>query len=177
MIRRPRRSLPAALVALVVLAACAFVAVSCVQYLIGERPWLTFDTAADAVRGIRWDGVPVLVAGGVVAVVGLVLLLAAVLPGKPIVLPLAPSDRDETSGATRRSVHGELRQTVASVDGVSSAKVKLRTKKLTARVRTSRTVTEGLADAVSSALETRLDQIAPAKRPRVRVRVKKTRSS
>jgi hypothetical protein len=175
-IRRSRRSLPASLVALVLLAACVVVAVSAIQFLVGERPLVGYTSLTDAIHRTNWDQWPVLLGGGVAVVLGLVLLYAAVVPGKAIVLPLAPTGENIDSGATRQSLRRTLRTAVSSVDGVDTTKLKQGRKKVTARVRTNRTNTEGIAEAVRSAVELRLDQIAPVIRPSVRVRLKSVRS-
>ena len=89
MIRRPRRSLPAALLALVLLAAAVLVALSCIQLLLHQNPLIPFDALAEYAANLRWND-PVSIAAGVVAaVLGLILLAAALLPGKPTVLPLS----------------------------------------------------------------------------------------
>jgi hypothetical protein len=174
-IRRPRRSTPSALVALVLLAACVFVAVVLIQRLVGERPWLSYETAASRVHGTAWQDLPVLIGGIAAVVIGLVLLVAAILPGRPTVLPLVSGAEHVDTGATRASLRNSLRGAAASVDGVASSKVKLGRKKVVARVRTNRTTTDGIADAVRAAVGTRLDEVSPLTRPRVRVRLSSPR--
>ncbi|WP_408629856.1 DUF6286 domain-containing protein [Amycolatopsis aidingensis] len=61
--------------------------------------------------------------------------------------------------------------------GVSGVRVRLRRGRLSAIVRTDRTVPTGLNESVRAALERRLDQIAPATCPRISVRVRARRSS
>ncbi|WP_020669299.1 DUF6286 domain-containing protein [Amycolatopsis nigrescens] len=177
MIRRPRRSAPAVLVALVLLAGCVLVATAAIQYLVGAPPVFGYDAVAGAIHDTSWNEPPVLIAGGVAVLAGLVLLALAVLPGRPVVLPLAGAGDRLDSGATRRSMRSSLHESVTAVDGVAGAKLKLRRKKVAVQVRTHRTTTDGMADAVRGALEQRLDQIAPVTRPRTRVRVVTTRSS
>jgi hypothetical protein len=159
-------------VALVVLAACVLVAVSAIQFLVGERPLFTYDSLAGAVHDTSWTELPVVLGGGAAVVIGLVLLYTALIPGKPTVVPLAGPD----SGAVRHSLRRTLRASAAEVDGVSSVKLKLRRKKAIARVRTNRTNTDGLADAVRDAVSQRLDRIGPVNRPAVRVRIASKRS-
>jgi hypothetical protein len=170
--RRPRRSVPAVLTALVLLAACVLVTVVAVQLIIGERPWISYDSAASALHGTRWTDVLPAVAGGVAALAGLVLVLAALLPGPPTVLPLAGRF---DSGAARGGYRSTLRAAAAAVDGVSDAAVKLGSRKLKVRVKTTRTRPDGLADTVRAAVGHRLDQIGPATRPAVSVRVRAPR--
>ncbi|OLR91836.1 DUF6286 domain-containing protein [Actinokineospora bangkokensis] len=172
--RHPRRSAPAALTALVVLAACVLVAVVAIQMLLGQAPWVRYETVAGALHGTRWTDLAPAIAGGAFAVVGLVLVLAAVLPGKPVVLPLQGTP---DSGASRHSYRSTLRIAAERVDGVAKAKVSLSRKRVTVRVRTHRISTEGMADAVRTAVEHRLDQIDPAVRPTVAVTAHAERSA
>ncbi|SFP78701.1 hypothetical protein SAMN05421810_103412 [Amycolatopsis arida] len=176
MIRRPRRAVPAALVAVAVLAGAVVVAVSAVQLMLDRPPLVDYDAVASALHGTHWNEWPVAVAGGVVGLLGLALVLAAVLPGRPVVLPLAtPEGVEADAGATRRGLRASLHDAVAAVDGVAAARVRLRPRKVAVRVRTNRARDEGLAEAVRDAVERRLDQIDFAVRPRPRVRVRSAR--
>ncbi|MFJ7213491.1 DUF6286 domain-containing protein [Amycolatopsis sp. NPDC098790] len=170
--RRPRRSVPALLTALVLLAGCVLVTVVTVQLILGERPWISYDAVAATLHDLHWTDLLPAVAGGVLALLGLVLLLAAVLPGAATVLPL---DGLFDSGAARGGYRSTLRAAAAGVDGVSAARVKLRTRRVKVRVETSRTQPDGLTDAVRAAVTDRLDRIGPATRPAVAVRVRAPR--
>ncbi|ANN17204.1 hypothetical protein SD37_17175 [Amycolatopsis orientalis] len=172
--RRPRRSIPATLTALVLLAACVLVAVVAVQMLLGEPPWIRYDSVAGTLHELRWNDLATAVVGGVAVLLGLILLLAAVLPGRLTVLPL---QGELDSGASRRSYRSTLRAAAATVDGVSSATVKLKSRKVSAKVTTGRATTDGLAEAVRGAITHRLDQIDPALRPAVKVKVRSARST
>lgn len=172
--RRPRRSIPATLTAIVLLAACALVAVVAIQMLLGETPWIRYDTVAGTLHDLRWSDVATAIIGAVAVLLGLILALAAVLPGRLTVLPLRG---DLDSGASRRSYRSTLRAAAATVDGVSSATVKLKSRKVSAKVSTGRATTDGLAEAVRGAITHRLDQIDPALRPAVKVKVRSARSA
>lgn len=172
--RRPRRSAPATLSALVILAVCVLAAAVSIQLLLGERPWISYAAVTGWLNGQRWTDVIPAVAGGVAALLGLALLLAAVLPGRARVLPLRG---DLDSGASRRSYRSTLRTAASTVDGVSGAKLKLGRRRVKAVVTTARTSTEGLADAVRTAVEQRIGQIDPVTPPAVKVRLKTSGSA
>lgn len=174
--RRPRRSLPATLLALVLLAAGASVAITAVQLLLGEPPWLSYDRAAEALHSVRWADTAVLVAGIVVAALGLLLLLCALVPGARTVLPLSADNSAVDSGVSRRSYRDLLAGTAAGVDGVRKVRLRVRARSVEAVVRTDRTNTTGLADAVESALSRRLEQLEPQRRPVVKSKLKAVRS-
>ncbi|TWP53650.1 hypothetical protein FKR81_02490 [Lentzea tibetensis] len=175
--RRPRRTTPAVLVAVVGLVACAFIAVIAIQMILGRAPWTDYRAVAAALHGAEWnDPIPAII-GGVTALVGLILLLAAVMPGKPTVLPLRGSDTAIDSGASRRSYCNTLRVAASTVDGVSGARLTLRRNTVAAAVNTQRTNTDGLAEAVRAAIEHRIEQITPAARPKIKIKVRAVRSA
>ncbi|MEU8639462.1 DUF6286 domain-containing protein [Amycolatopsis sp. NPDC048633] len=171
--RHPRRSTPATLTAVVLLTGCALVAVVAIQLILGQAPWISYRTVAEALHDARWSDLIPGVAGGVAVLLGLILLVAALLPGKLTVLPL---QGELNSGASRRSYRSTLRAAASTVDGVAKAKVNLKRHKASAKVSTDRTNTAGLADAVREAIERRLDQINPAVRPTVKIKVHAARS-
>lgn len=171
--RRPRRSTPAVLTAVVLLAACVLVAVVAVQLILRQTPWVSYQSVAGWLHARHWNDVIPLVAGVAAVLAGLVVLSAAVLPGKLVVLPL---EGETDSGASRHSYRTTLRSAVSGVDGVAGVRVRVKRRKVLARVRTARTTTEGLADAVHAAIERRLTQIGPATVPAIKVRIKATRS-
>lgn len=177
MIRRPRRSVPATLVALVVLAAAALVATATIQHLLGHTPVVSVDTVAGAVVGRSWDDSVVTAAGAASAVLGLVLLAAALLPGTPTVIPLSGAGGRTDAGMYRRTLRKDLTTTAAAADGVSSAALKVGRRRITGTVRSPAKDTDGVGEQVRSLLAERLADIAPARHPRVRIKVTTERSS
>ncbi|MFD5061866.1 DUF6286 domain-containing protein [Streptomyces sp. NPDC058394] len=171
---RPRRTIPATLTALVLLAACVLIAIVAIQLIIGQSPLISYRSVTDTLHSTHWSDTTTLIAGATFALLGLLLLLAALLPGKPTVLPLAG---DMDSGITRRSLRHALQNTAANVDGVSRAKLKLGRRTIVARIRTDRTNTAGLTDAVRAALDQRLDQVTPLTRPAMKIRLRATRNT
>ncbi|MGW6936885.1 DUF6286 domain-containing protein [Lentzea sp. NPDC054927] len=171
MTRRSRRALPATLTALVLLAAAAVVAVSAIQLALGEAPLLPYDALAGWLHDTTWSAPEMAVASGVATAIGLVLLLVAVVPGRARTAPL-----DEHTAVSVRGLRNALR-TAAHVDGVESAAVKVRRRRVKTVVRTRRSVTDGLGDAVRAALEHRVGELALARPPQVVVRVKALRSA
>ncbi|WP_329787044.1 DUF6286 domain-containing protein [Lentzea sp. DG1S-22] len=171
MTRRSRRALPATLTALVLLAASVVVAVTAVQLALGEPPWLSYDAVAGRLNEVRWSSTTVAVAGGVAAAIGLLLFLAAVVPGRARTVEL-----DGNTAVSVRGLRNALRL-AAHVDGVESASVKVRRRRVKAVVRTKRAAADGLGDAVRTALENRVGEFALVRPPQVVVRVKALRST
>ncbi len=176
MIRRPRRTLPALLVALGLLAAAVLTAISCIQLLLGQPPLLPFAELARTASGLSWHQPVVLAGAAVITLLGLMLLAAALVPGTPTVLPLAPVADQPEAGVTRPSLSRSLANAAAAVDGIDHAQVRVRDWRVTATVRTP-LGSPGLDEQVRSALAERLDDIAPARHPRIRVRLSAARSS
>jgi hypothetical protein len=178
MTRHSRRALPAILVALAILAICVVAAVSIIQELAGRPALIPFSTWERHVRTLRLDGWVIVSAGAVAAALGLILIGCALLPGRPQVLALAaitggPGDGPSpAAGVSRSGLRTALSATAADVDGVTAARVRVRRRRVTARVRTELTTTATVRDAVGSAVEHLLRQAGLARPPQVRVSVR-----
>lgn len=150
MIRRPRRTVPAVSAALLLLAAGLAVTVSLIQRLTGNREFLSYDSIARHLHDLTWDD-PLVAAAALVAVVlGVLLLLAAVLPGRATVLPLSsgdPPDRID-GGVRRKDLSAVLRAAANSIAGVHSARVRIRRHTVTVTARTDLHENQGLADRI-----------------------------
>jgi hypothetical protein len=196
------------LTGLVLLAACVLAAIDAIQILVKQRPMVSYARLASSLHKLHWNAPAVEITAAVLIAIGLILLLAACLPGRPVVLalsdtarprnqplsaepsgaglptsagstvasttalaaePLAPAVQLPVSGLSRHGLRGMLRATAAEVDGVTTVKLAVRRKVVAASVH-SAGPPGSLADDVRGALEQRLDQIAPARRPALRVR-------
>ena len=180
MTRRPRRSLAATLAALVLLSACVLTATDAIQIQVHSHPWLSWHRFARYLHGLHWNGTVVAVTAGVLIALGVIALLAALLPGRPVLIALRGGQAEgeepgagaaplPDAGVSRRGLAAALRTAAASVDGVTSAKLSLHRHAVAATVYTLGS-TEGITDDVRAALEKCLDRIAPAARFAVRVR-------
>ncbi len=177
MIRRPRRTVPATLVALVLLSAAVLLTVSCVQLLIGQPPLLPLTAIGAAGAAVTGASPAVLAAAAVAALLGVLMLVVALAPGTPTVLALDPGWAGIDTGVTRTSLATALTATARSVDGVDTARVQVRPGQVTTTVHTPLTEGRELREQVATALDQRLTDLAPIRSPRVRVRVTTTRSS
>lgn len=175
MIRRSRRTVPAILVAAVLVAGSVVIGVSCAQSIAGRSAWLPFVSVKHLGAGLTASSPWMIGLGGVVALVGLALLLVAVRPGPALVMPLdgPRHGRDAlVSGVSRNSVAHALRAAAMGVDGVDAARVEITEKAVHARVRTPVRAHTSLSSEVEQAIRTRLDTVCLARRPKVRVRVR-----
>ncbi|MFI6046779.1 DUF6286 domain-containing protein [Nocardia sp. NPDC051321] len=170
MIRRPRRAGPAIVLAVLLLAICVAVAVSLIQRLVGAHQFLSYDSVATDLHGMTWHDLPVLAVGIGAIVFGFGLLALALWPGRPAVLPLGTDD-GMSAGVTRGGLRAALRSTAASVDGVSSARIRLRRKGVKVSAHTDRVGAEGLPEQICETLTRRVQEIGPEPVRRVRAKL------
>lgn len=123
---------------------------------------------------LTWDDTAPMAAGGGLALAGLLLVLAAVLPGRTRTAPLAGDDPRFVTGLGRSSLRAALRATVVDVPGVDSATVRLRGR---LRPRAEIRVVGGfrdpgeLGEQVADAVHDRLAGLDPVRVPVVAVHV------
>ncbi|RJQ77731.1 hypothetical protein D5S17_15055 [Pseudonocardiaceae bacterium YIM PH 21723] len=174
MIRRTRRSFTSSTVAVLILVVVAAAVTTAIQLLMNRTPLLDYTWLARQLNATTWGSPRVLSAAAVLAVLALVVLAKALLPGKRRVLPL----RDDTDGVTTglsRAGYANALRSAASVPSADSARVAVRGGSVTAVVRTSLGTPKEVAEDVRAAITERLATIGPAREPRVRVRVREQR--
>ncbi|MFJ1457406.1 DUF6286 domain-containing protein [Nocardia sp. N2S4-5] len=173
--RRPSRAAPAAVLAVVLLAVCVIVVLSLVQRLTGARELVVWDGVENRLRETAWTDMSVAWFGVAATLVGIVLLGLAVLPGRPVVVPLTADD-GIAAGVTRRGLRTALRAAAQSVEGVHSARVTLRRKTVRVAVRTPRAHPAELTAAVRAAVDERIGRIGTRTSPRISLRLRHTGS-
>lgn len=167
---RPRRVLPSVLAAALLTAAGGATAAQVVSARLGHpllRPGPLLHTRT-------WGGPAPAAAGGGLALIGFLLLLAAVLPGRTRTAPLAGDDPSFVAGLGRASLRAVLRTTVLAVPGVDTATVRLRGRlRPRVRVRAVAAFYEpgDLGERVAAAVRDRLADLDPVRVPAVVVRV------
>jgi uncharacterized protein DUF6286 len=171
MIRRPRRTVPATIVGLMLLVAAVVVAVSCIQLIAGSPPLVPFSTLGELGRDTAWNDPPVVAAGALLSLVGLVLLACGLLPGHPQVLALAPGDDHTAAGISRRSLAGDLTRHARRADGVTDARVRVGARTVAVHARTPLRDRSGLPERIRELVTERLDDINLARSARLRVTV------
>ena len=126
LIRRPSRSVPSVILALLLLTAGGLGA-----WLLGHRivngTWP--DRAAstlDAVESTTLGSAAVLITAGIAAVCGLVMILMALWPGVPERVEILPDAVPGQTAVRRRDLAGLVRTQVEQVDGVHSVAVTAR---------------------------------------------------
>jgi hypothetical protein len=176
-IRRPRRVVPATIVAVLLLAAAVLLVWACVQVLLGQTPIVPFAALAEWGAQAAWADVVVLVGGGVLAALGIVLLACAWTPGAPNVLALADVGDDIDAGATRRTVRHAVAAAAGRVDGVTAASAQVSPGRVRATVTTPLRDAGALPAEVRAAVGDQLTALALRRAPRISVRVNQSRST
>ena len=182
MIRRPRRTVPATIVALVLLAICVLVTIAVLQSLTGHQPFVTLPQLLSVTSGQHWNSAAIIAIAIVLAVIGLLLLLVALRPGQPVVLPLArqvgpDGEPGADAGVRRATLTKDLASVASGVPGVMSASVMAGRRTVTATITAAGSDTAEVPGQVRERLTERLADISPASQPSVRVRVRRDRST
>lgn len=202
MTRRPRRIIPATLAALLLIGLGAYVAVVSIGNLLGEEPTRTLTPLVERVSASPWNDPGVLTAGAALLVLGLVLLLCGLLPGRAQVLALdgdpgstwnssttSSSTNDKSTGArtagiaagstagiTRGSIRRAAQDAADGVDRVDSSQATIRGRRVDVHAHASVRDTAGLAEQVEVAVADRLGNIPLTTTPRITVRATPARS-
>lgn len=174
---RPRRVLPAFAVALPVTVGGALVAVQIASVRIGHPalPPAQLEHAVRLMRATRWSDPAALGASAGVALAGLILVLAAVLPGRGRTVALSGDDAGFIAGITRPGLRTALRAAVFTVPGITDARIGLRGRlrpRAVVRAATRFRNPDSLQDQVAEAARARLAGIDPVRTPKVVVRVR-----
>lgn len=169
---RGRRTLGAVLLALLLLAAAGAAGWAAALLALG-RPvtMVDLDAVVRWTQQTRWTDTVVLVIGAVVAVVGLLVLLGALIaPGRKGV-ELTPVHPRTATSLTRRSLRRTLEAAVEDLDGVTRATAEVGTKSVRIHATSWLRHPGDLRQQAVAAVEHRLDLLDLRVRPRVEVRL------
>jgi hypothetical protein len=173
---RPRRAVPATIVALLLLLLGVLVAGQVISSLAG-RPlgWLPVGPMLDWASATPWQSPSVLLGAAAVALVGLFLLVLALKPGRPRLVPVATGDPGLIIGMRPKSVAASLAHAASEVQGVRAAEARLRGRTVTVTATTSGWNDESTGAAVEEAVNRRLADIGPIEPYQALVRLKELR--
>jgi Family of unknown function (DUF6286) len=172
---RPRRALPAIVVSALLAAATGLIAAYLISKYVGHQVHVLPRGLFQAGHQLHWDDPRPLVASGVACVLGLLLIGLALRPGRYRVVPVASQDPYSVAAMTRAGLRRYLADAATTVDGIASAKVKVRRRRARVYAASSLRDVEGLADQVETAVNDRLTVLAPLQPLRARVTVRKRR--
>lgn len=178
--RRPSRTAPATVVALVLLVVTAAITVASVSRLLdGTWPTWALDPAGSVARQ-TWGSAVVVTTGAVLLVVGVVLLLAAARPGRRSGIPVAHAVENAEASEVVITPRGVARLAAAAADEVDGVEhVDVSASKGAVRVVVSTSLREdvdAVRAAVQQSVQSRLDVLGtgPVCPVETRVRVKES---
>ncbi|MEQ4719117.1 DUF6286 domain-containing protein [Nonomuraea sp. B19D2] len=170
---RPYRRVPAIVVAVLLTLLSFLVAAETISALVG-RPlrWVPYDRMLGWASGTLWSNPLFLLASAVVALLGLALLVTALIPGRPSMMPVRSGDPDVIIGLRPKTVSRALAHAAEEVPGVHSARATIRGRTVAVTPATSGWDQERFAQEVRTAVLTRLAGLDPVEPYRVAVNVK-----
>jgi hypothetical protein len=173
---RPRRGVPAVVAALVLLACGGLVAAEVVSALAGRPLRLVpYEQVAEWASRTAWQDRATLLTAGATAAVGVLLILIAVVPGRPRLVALRTGDPDLVAGVPRSALARMLAAAASDVDGVREARARVRGRRVLVAATTGLRETTRLTERVRAAVEDELGRFSPVYPMSIRTRVRGVR--
>lgn len=175
--RRPSRTVPASIVAVVLLALGVLTAIAAISRLVdGSWPGQVTGPAA-AVAALTWGSAAVLTAGAVLGVLGLVLLIAGIKLGRFRTAPLVAGGSGEAVADTdfvisTRSLARLAAARADQVDGVDTVSASSSSRRVRLKVATTSEQTEQIRQQVIDGVTERLAATGLQPVPRVSATVR-----
>lgn len=170
---RPRRSWPAVLTGIVVLALAVVSAAEVIAALAGNPLHLIpVDGAAGYAETTTWSEPSVQIASAILALIGLMLIVLALAPGSGHWTALRTDDPALVVGLTRPALRRAVAAAAQDVSGVDASDVTVRGNRLRVHVRTGLRDSEDLPAQVTEAVERRLAELAPLRNMRINTDVR-----
>jgi hypothetical protein len=174
-VRRRKRVVPAILAAGFLLVLGVLVAIDVIAVNTGSPKSIVFpyEEIADQLRSNHWGNLPILAVAAFVVLIGVVLLLVAAVPARKGRLAVASGDPEVVASVSHHSLRQLLAAAAVGVPGISKVRVKVGRRSVRVRADSRLHDPAGLAADVASDVGERLRSIGPARKMRVRVRVRK----
>jgi Family of unknown function (DUF6286) len=172
---RPRRALPAIVVAALLAAATGLIAAYLISKYVGHQVHVLPSALFRDGHTLHWNDQRPLVLAAIACALGLLLIGDAVLPGRFRVVPVDSQDPLTVAAVTRAGLRRYLAGAATTVDGIASAKVRVRHRRVRVWATSSLRDTAGLAAQVETAVNERISALSPLRPLRVRVTVQKKR--
>ena len=174
LIRRPSRSTPSVILALLLLTAGGLGAwLTGHRIVAGTWPDRTI-TTLDTIGSTALGSVAVLAAAGIAAACALAMILAALWPGLPERVTLLPDTVPGQTAVRRRDLASLVRTRVEQIGGVHSATVTTRRSRVDVVVLSVLDDLEPVQEAARKKTDEALETLQPAGITRSRVRIKRT---
>ena len=171
--RRPTRSVPVGLLGLALLA-LGVLAAWLLGSLLIDGAWPAWAASRlQMIGALPLGSTPVLVTAGVLAALGLILLLAALLPGRAARSRVLEDAIPGQTAVSHRDLARRVTLRAERVDGVHSARAAISGRRLDVLVRTVVDDPESVLRAARTAVEDSVDELRPATEFRTRVRIRR----
>jgi hypothetical protein len=170
---RPRRTVPAVVVAALLTVLGAVVAAETVSALAG-RPlrWVPLDRLLIWAASTPWNDPLFLLGTALVTLIGLALVVTALVPGKPRLIPVRTGDADLIIGMRRKSFARALAHAAEEVPGVHSARASVHGRTAAVTATTSGWDRERFGEAVRAMVLSRLAALNPVEPYQVKVNMR-----
>jgi hypothetical protein len=170
---RPRRAVPALVVAALLTVLGVLVAAETLSALAG-RParWVRLDRLLGWAASTPWNNTLFLLGAALVTLIGLALVVTALVPGRPRLVPVRTGDADLIIGMRRKSFARALAHAAEGVSGVHSARTSVRGRTAAVTATTSGWDRERFGEAVRTAVLSRLAALNPVEPYQVKVNVR-----
>ncbi|MGC5010983.1 DUF6286 domain-containing protein [Streptosporangium sp. DT93] len=170
---RPRRVIPSVITATAMTALGLLVALEVVSALL-RRPLrlVPYDRILPWASSTPWSDQRVMAGAGLIGLLGLLLVLLAIVPGRPTLVPVRTGTRKLLVGVHRRGFARSLARAAEAVPGIDRARVRLVGRTVRVRADAGTRDVAGLADVVREAVNARIDAFSPVRGHSVRVRLR-----
>ncbi|GII59457.1 hypothetical protein Pth03_78460 [Planotetraspora thailandica] len=173
---RPRRTIPAMIASIALLAAGVLTALEVIMALWGRPAQIVpIDDLNRWAAATTWQDRAALGSAGLATLLGLLLLLIAWVAGRPRVVALRTDDPDLVAGVSPRMLANLLGDAAGRVDGVRRARAKVRGRHVTVQATTDLRDAAEMEERVRAAVEREIATLAPVARYTVRARVRTPR--
>jgi hypothetical protein len=133
---------------------------------------LPYERLARFGRAHTWDSGEVIAISAVVGALGLLLLLAQLLPRRPGLLTVATDDSTVEAGVERRTLGKAMAAAAGDVDGVSKATARVRGRRATVVATSRLRDASGLPERIRDHVQTWTDELGLVAPPRLRLRLR-----
>ncbi|SDH25569.1 hypothetical protein SAMN05421505_11335 [Sinosporangium album] len=155
---RPRRTLPAVLTAALLAVIGTLVAIAVISGALGSPArWIPYKGLLAWASATPWQDPALLVGAAIVTLLGIWLIVLALRPGRPGMVPLHTGDPESIMGMRRRSFARSLAHAAEEVMGIDRAKVTIGDHRADVTAHTRLHDTGELAEEVRQAVTQRLE--------------------
>jgi hypothetical protein len=170
---RPRRVIPSVITAILMLVIGGLVAAEVISALLGNPLRLVpYDRVLGWASSTSWDDPSVLMGALVPVLLGVLLVLLALIPGRPRLIPVRTGDKDLIIGMRPKGFAHALTHAAEQVQGVDRARVRVLGRTAHVKADSFLRDTTGVADAVRQAVTARIATLSPVRDHSVRVKLR-----